>query len=645
MRLSPTFRRAWRIAGAALVALAIPAAQARAAPEWLEVARTTADPPAGPEVPGVVLYARTEMALDPHLKVRARQRIAIRIRDTSGLDLAAFPFQLEPGGRVREIHAWTLRPGFEAEARRGDVAETTLDPEHYTDVRRVIVRAPDARVGDVVAAELVSEESLPFPFYIWAPQARGLPLASTEFAVELPQGWHLVMRSADVTPQAPPPSGRTREYHLGPMPGLPPEENMPPLSLVLPRVMFRFVAPAGVQGFGDWKAIAAWYHDLAGPKFATEAAPAELTARAQSPDPLTCLTSLAREVQYAVTYAAIELGAQRWEPDAAADTWRRRYGDCKDKAVLLAAALEARGIHARPAMTCTRDRWSVDPEWPDPEQFNHCIVALAWPSGAGPAAATARGASGTAWTFFDPTATDVPLGLLPGALAGAWALVADPGEDLVRLPDASPDRLRCEVRAHLDGEGSIAGTLAIAGEGLACGWLVSSLERASEEDRRERVAELLEPGLRAEVETVRWVSTDSIHFVASLEADFHAAHAARRAGQAWLLPPVFRAVTWTSTQDSARTLPVWLGRTSAVERRLELALPPGFHVSDPPAVRWSGPLGTYELASETSDDRFVLTRRLEVRDVLVPAGRYQEVRGLMEAAHRGDATPLVLRPR
>ena len=51
-------------------------------------------------------------------------------------------------------------------------------------------------------------------------------------------------------------------------------------------------------------------------------------------------------MQKQIRYFAIEVGVGGNQPHPAADVFRGRYGDCKDKATLLAAMLSSIGMHS-----------------------------------------------------------------------------------------------------------------------------------------------------------------------------------------------------------------------------------------------------------------------------------------------------------
>ena len=624
---------------------------ALAQPAWLRDALLIPAPPALESSDAAVLLDRTELVLDARMHVKRRELRAIRILKPAGVSLATFAFAVEPGGKRGRLKAWTIGTGRIEETGDKDVIETTLVPGQYSDVKQVLVRAPTPRIGDIVAAEFSSEEQLPFASYTWSPQPGSLPVARAQISVELPDGWTVHARASGLTSTESGADARRREYSVGPIAGLPPETFAPPTRVTAPVLMLRFAAPSGVAGgaMRDWQEVAAWYHGLASPHYEAAVAPPDLIARANRNDPGAALALLADQVQHRVGYAAIELGQWRWEPDGAVDTWTRHYGDCKDKAVLLVATLKASGIEARPVLARTREAGAVDPEWPDPGQFNHCIVAVATrgvlPESSG---VRVRGPSGRTWWLFDPTDTGTPLGLLPWNLGGTYAVIADPAEGLVQIPRLDPGRIRFDLAGRQGENSDLVVTLRMSAERGAAGWLIAEHGEASDVALRERIGALFNGGgARANVTAVRWLGFDAARSTAALEADMSIAGVIRTAGRTLLVSPPF-PLLWRDppAADSARTLPYWMGWSPALDSRLELELPAGYAVAPrkaTPAVH--GPIGDYSAHAEEKDGRLVLERHLAFHEDNVPAARWSEAQPLLQAIYRGDNSPVLLKPR
>lgn len=628
----------------ALSALALLARGAAAEPAWVRtaVAESPALADSGPAA--VVLEDATRIELKGHLTAVIRRRRVLRLLTPAGLDDAGFAFGLPPGGTLRSCDAWTLGAGGRSlHAGRNDVVERSVLPDMYTDARQVGIAAPDPRLGDVVAFECTYDEPLVFPFYTWQPQDSRLAVRHAELALAMPAGWRIETHSSGMTlrPAAEP---GVQGFSAGPLPSLPDEPMGPGIESLLPRVLIRFVGSGDPTSFSSWDGFAAWYR-LACAPWLTPAGLGDLGARATGTGATVALAALAREVQHSVSYAAIELGAGGWVPDPAADTWQRRYGDCKDKAVLLVAALATRGIVARPVVTCTRDHGDVDTAAVDPLQFNHAIVAVRWPGPDPPRACTAT-VRGRSWTFFDPTDPGTPLGLLPGGDAGAWGVIADSAGGLVRLPDAIESRIRNDIHARLDPDGALTGTLHIEWSGPDAGWLEARFHHATGAELAEHAPRLdAGPGTSTEITRARWLAYDSTAFAASMEMEFRIAGAARRAGDALVLrTPVLRRWRDPPPSDSGRTTAIVTGGPLRAEDRVSIELPPDFETEQVPEVRDSCALGSYAL-TRADGPGLTLVRRLVLRFDRVPAARFAEVKGLWRAAYDGDNSAIVLRRR
>jgi transglutaminase-like putative cysteine protease len=81
-------------------------------------------------------------------------------------------------------------------------------------------------------------------------------------------------------------------------------------------------------------------------------------------------------VQDEIRYTGLELGAHAYQPYPPSEVIRRRYGDCKDKAVLLVGLLRHLGVEAAPALVNSSTAAHVADRLPTPEAFDHVIVRL-----------------------------------------------------------------------------------------------------------------------------------------------------------------------------------------------------------------------------------------------------------------------------
>src|SRR5688500_15976321 len=92
----------------------------------------------------------------------------------------------------------------------------------------------------------------------------------------------------------------------------------------------------------------------------------------QSPEQRT--VAALRFVQDEIRYLGIELGRYSHQPTSPAKVFARRFGDCKDKSLLLATLLKSMGVDAVPALVHSSEGKSLDAKQPSPFAFDHVIV-------------------------------------------------------------------------------------------------------------------------------------------------------------------------------------------------------------------------------------------------------------------------------
>lgn len=81
-----------------------------------------------------------------------------------------------------------------------------------------------------------------------------------------------------------------------------------------------------------------------------------------------------RFIQKEIRYLGIEIGVSSHKPTSPNKVFNQRYGDCKDKALLLSKMLNELGIQAYPAFVSTTYKSHVQDYLPSPMLFNHAVV-------------------------------------------------------------------------------------------------------------------------------------------------------------------------------------------------------------------------------------------------------------------------------
>lgn len=130
----------------------------------------------------------------------------------------------------------------------------------------------------------------------------------------------------------------------------------------------------------NWETISRWYINLVQEQMKSDN---ELTSftRELVGDKKTQeekINAIFNFVSQKVRYVAVLLGPYTHKPHAAYEIFQKRYGDCKDKTILLLTMLKIAGIEGLPALVPSYSEY-FDESVPSLEAFNHVIAVV--PSG------------------------------------------------------------------------------------------------------------------------------------------------------------------------------------------------------------------------------------------------------------------------
>ncbi|MEO7991197.1 MAG: DUF3857 domain-containing protein [Chryseolinea sp.] len=132
-----------------------------------------------------------------------------------------------------------------------------------------------------------------------------------------------------------------------------------------------------VSDFKNWGEVAQW----ATRRFQISEQDKQQVAREflpkfKSSDPAEYALEVIRFVQDEIRYLGFESGLNSHKPHAPAQVYNQRFGDCKDKALLLSTLLNAKGIEAYPVLVNTIYRSKLSEQIPLTTSFNHCVVEI-----------------------------------------------------------------------------------------------------------------------------------------------------------------------------------------------------------------------------------------------------------------------------
>jgi len=459
----------------ALFALSFVFASAAAAaiPPWVREAIPQTLPESTKKADAVVLLDDTHLIVQGAGEIAMRYRRVVRVQTSAGREHAYAAVHYDADTKLSYLRGWSIDAnGNEYEVKERDAVETAaFDGEVFSDSKVKVLRIPGGDPGTIFAYEYQRRER-PFLLQsVWHFQ-ENIPVLRARLQLSLPDLWTYDARWANYKPV----ESVNATWDLRDIPAVDYEPRMPSYSTLAGRVGVIFIPPGTDNGSAQrsWNDLANWYAGLASSRLApTAELQAKVRELAKSPAKEASIRALARFAQKDVRYVAIEIGIGGYQPHAAGDVFRNRYGDCKDKATLLKAMLKEIGIESHYVLVHTT-RGHVDPQLPLLASFNHVILAIASPE---KTHATIEHPSLGKLVLFDPTSTTTPYGYLPSYLQESRGLlVTASGGQLIPLGSHAPDanQLRRKATLALDQNGTLTGTV----EEVRTGWIASEM-RAS----------------------------------------------------------------------------------------------------------------------------------------------------------------------
>ena len=126
--------------------------------------------------------------------------------------------------------------------------------------------------------------------------------------------------------------------------------------------------------FNDWRDVDRWAQGLFVLPPATPALNDALREARAAATQQQSVAKVLAFVQNEIRYLSISMGENSHRPFPPAQVLQRRYGDCKDKSLLMVAMLRELGIEAQPVLVSTYYRKGLDRMLPSPILFDHAIV-------------------------------------------------------------------------------------------------------------------------------------------------------------------------------------------------------------------------------------------------------------------------------
>lgn len=609
-------------------------------PDWGMQAYKTPTPEYAKDAAAVILYDEYLETVDAQGRAVERERSVVRILKPQGRRDGGCEVSYDVDEKINYFRVWTIAADEKQyQAQEGDFTEEgdTGIPVMLSTRKVRIAHPPAVDVGATVVCE--SEEVLQ-PYLhetIWEVQ-KSIPVVYQALEVDLPTGmahsvgWHSFK---PVDPVEVSPNHLrwelkdTRALTLRDIP------SRPEWAALAGRMSVLWGDAALPGTDAEWKAIGDWVTQLEANR--PDPSP-EITAETQSllagtTDFYSKLVRITDYIQKNIRYFIVTRGIGGLQANHAADIFRNKYGDCKDKTTLLISMLKVAGIKAYYVPVDDR-RGIVDPS--DPSLYgNHMITAIEIPDSVQDPRlmAIVKGRDGKRYLIFDPTNERTPVGNLPNYEQGSYGTLAAGGDSqVIALPVLPPEANTNESKGQftLAPDGTLSGQVEDTMSGSGGGEMRNLLKYSDEKERRE--------GMELQVaHDVPGVVLNSLEFVQPpaldkpVEIDYKltAGQYAHQAGPLLLVRPRVVGSHVLPFDDKPRTVPIDLNSTGKWHDSFDIALPPGYVVDETPdPVDVDLDFAAYHSKVTAKENHLHYERELEVRKVEIPADKAAAFRRL-----------------
>jgi hypothetical protein len=631
---------------------ALPAKLSASTPDWV---RNLAQQPAKhypDNVDAVKLLDEQETTVRDSGEIIAHQRVVYRILRPEGKDYATHDLVYDSETKVNYLHGWSITAkGQEYEGKDKDTFERNLSSyDVFSDIKERMLALPGGDVGTIVAFEY-EQKKRPYLYHDrWSFQTI-IPVERTTYTLHLPSNWEFRAGWEHHPEVQPAVQNGTYSWQLSDVPRIELETHEPPYRALAGYMIVTFFSEKIHNSYSSWADIGKWYSQLTAdsrqPTPALQQKVQELAPGNLSP--LARIEALARFAQRDIRYASIKMGIGGFKPHAAGEIFAHRYGDCKDKANVLAAMLAQININSF-YMPIHDDRGIFTQDSPPNHLFNHVILAIQLPDAikeSFPAVFTHPKLGRL--LIFDPTNEFVPFGQLPAYEQDSYALlVTENSGELIHLPASPPEvnELRRSAKLKLLPDGSLQGEV----EEVRSGYLAMTermyLEQETERDRKKMMEHFLGATIgNFQVDGFEFINENNIDKDLVLKYKFTANHYAKNAGQLLLVRPRILGEDVSRFDGSKpRHYPYEFEAPFLASDSVEITLPDGFKVDElPDPAKANFPFAQYTSKTEAAGNVLKYTREYKMMTTLVPVDHIDQLRRLFSEIMTDEKNMAVLK--
>jgi hypothetical protein len=305
------------------------------------------------------------------------RHMIVKICNERGYDNANILIPYGRGTHVTGIKGRTIRPnGDIVTLKKDQIYDTNLYPSYifYSDIRAKRFTMPAIEPGCIVEYRW-NKTIGNFTFWTeWQFQHKD-PVLVSRYNIRCPNHWDIHWKTYGVlveprVDEVPKGMKANHTWEVRDLPPLISEVGMPNNMAEVAHLKF---SPIGVS---KWEDIGSWFLELAEDRMNPNEAIREMTRQITEGAP-SLMEKMERIYDYVrdhIRYIAIEVGIGGYQPHAAEDVFKNRYGDCKDMVALIVAMAKSVEMDVYPVLISTWQNGAVDTSLVSQAHFNHAIA-------------------------------------------------------------------------------------------------------------------------------------------------------------------------------------------------------------------------------------------------------------------------------
>lgn len=351
-----------------------------AIPDWVETPNLDTKAKRDNQIGEGYRYLLVEKQINLH-EQHAFHRYATQVLSPDGIrENSDLVIEYDPSFQVLEIHEVNIyREGqMINKLDLGDLKiiqkETSADRHIYDGALTALIHLSDVKKNDIIDYSysirgfnpVYGKDISGFFFH-----QLGVKVENFHYRLLVPQGQPLRLDYRGHSHQPEKSSRNNKDVYEWSHGGLSPvifDSNVPYWMALYPMTSY--------STFMDWQAVVNWALPLY--QYSEQGLDRIKGQIASGKENISRITDIIRYVQDDIRYLGLESGMSAYRPNSPQKVFEQKYGDCKEKSLLLVALLRKEGLEAYPVLVNTEWKHNVAAFSANASAFDHCIVTYKW---------------------------------------------------------------------------------------------------------------------------------------------------------------------------------------------------------------------------------------------------------------------------